>query len=508
MTGVTELSEIAGYRVVRRLRSGHRADVHLGYALAIDAAGKAGESTSVELTVFRPEIDLDSIDTEVAAMCAVPTGVAPRLHDVVSVADGRVCLVTERVSGPSLAHLVQQRGSIRAGEAVTIAATVVVALGRLHDAGFAHGSLSLAAIRFDESGRPLLYDLAGLRRLPAQGTPSTAPERLASIRADYERMATLVSELLQAVDPASVSGGVREEFSAWIRERLNARPFLPFAADLERRIFAMARPLAVRLTSRSAGSPNTGVPARVIAPARWPVSVESGGTGSETAAEEGKNPSGGGFLNLFPAPSEMVNTMEAVLEARPVAAFVSRARRLFDGRRRPLAVAACLSIAMIVVALTFIPPGDARDAVDGRTGRGKDEEDGRDTGLAGSPRRADYSIAVNADDPIAAATALVERRVECFASSSVICLDDAVESGSPLAAADSAAIRRAQQNDTHAVPETIGLSEATVVERNGNAALVAATRQGQSVSGANDEPAPLLMIKGEAGWRLREIFGP
>lgn len=74
-------------------------------------------------------------------------------------------------------------------------------------------------------------------------------------------------------------------------------------------------------------------------------------------------------------------------------------------------------------------------------------------------------------------------------------------------AADSYAVRQAQ-----AVPEsrqpgvsgrTTGLG-ATVQERTGNAALV--VFGDPTDAGINAQPASALVIKGEAGWRLRELF--
>ena len=108
------------------------------------------------------------------------------------------------------------------------------------------------------------------------------------------------------------------------------------------------------------------------------------------------------------------------------------------------------------------------------------------------------------DDPAAAVLELLRRREECLAETSVLCLDGVDQPGSVLMAADGYRIRQLQ-TEPSAAPSAgppAGPVTADVRERTGNAALVVLS----GGAGVNAQPASALMIKGEAGWRLRELF--
>ena len=98
-----------------------------------------------------------------------------------------------------------------------------------------------------------------------------------------------------------------------------------------------------------------------------------------------------------------------------------------------------------------------------------------------------------------AARTLLERRAECFETLDLACLESVVQPGSAIEASDrlalSAAREGAQAESTRFDPATV-----EVIAEMGAAVLVrAATEPGR-------EPASLLMVRGEAGWRLREVF--
>ena len=105
-----------------------------------------------------------------------------------------------------------------------------------------------------------------------------------------------------------------------------------------------------------------------------------------------------------------------------------------------------------------------------------------------------------------AAIELLAVREGCFRESSLLCLDGVDDLGSPIADADAAGIRRAQQSGTAELPAAYEPTSITLVEQNGGAALLSAHSIGDAAGGVNTKPASLLMIRSEAGWRLREIF--
>jgi hypothetical protein len=129
-----------------------------------------------------------------------------------------------------------------------------------------------------------------------------------------------------------------------------------------------------------------------------------------------------------------------------------------------------------------------------------------DSGRPDAPEpRAEPSV-LTADDPAAAVVELLRRRRACMAAESVLCLDGVDQPGSVAMAADGYLIRQLPTGPAEAAareePETP--VTATVQEHTGNSALVV-LGEGPA-DGVNAQPASALVIKGEAGWRLRELF--
>jgi len=107
---------------------------------------------------------------------------------------------------------------------------------------------------------------------------------------------------------------------------------------------------------------------------------------------------------------------------------------------------------------------------------------------------------VMGDDPIAAAVVLLELRDRCFRELSVICLDDVAQQGSSALATDQAAVRDAQNGAELPPPLTAGAERLSIVEQAGDAVLL------EWDTPAQNEPASLLLMKGEAGWRIRDYL--
>ena len=104
------------------------------------------------------------------------------------------------------------------------------------------------------------------------------------------------------------------------------------------------------------------------------------------------------------------------------------------------------------------------------------------------------------DDPIAAAVTLLEARARCFTEISVICLDDVDQQGSGALSSDQSAMRDAQNGAEVLAPFLAGADELALVEQVGDAVLLEWIEPGEN------EPASLLLMKGEAGWRIRDYL--
>ena len=85
-------------------------------------------------------------------------------HGAIALADGQLALVLDRVTGGSLAQLLDQRGNLSPGETVTTIAPLFGALAALHAADVEHGDLAPRSILFSADGRPLINDV-GVARL-------------------------------------------------------------------------------------------------------------------------------------------------------------------------------------------------------------------------------------------------------------------------------------------------------------------------------------------------------
>jgi hypothetical protein len=160
--------------------------------------------------------------------------------------------------------------------------------------------------------------------------------------------------------------------------------------------------------------------------------------------------------------------------------------------------------------LTLVPPATADD-VPGRTDDPGAADGESATGqvvsepLDDEPGNAEADEAVGSpdiagDDAAAAARSLLELRAACFATLDLECLETVVQPGSAIESADRAKMLAARDGDA---PPDDGFDLATVqvTAEMGDAVLIGVTR-----ATPEREPASLLVVRGEAGWRLREIF--
>ena len=131
--------------------------------------------------------------------------------------------------------------------------------------------------------------------------------------------------------------------------------------------------------------------------------------------------------------------------------------------------------------------------------------------------------AVMGDEPVEALVALLEVRQRCIRDLSVLCLDAVNQAGSTAMADDVALVRSLQtdegQAETAAPDARLDPSTAELVERLGDSALirlaagahiegVTATDDATETDEAETPTASLLLMKGEAGWRIRSYLMP
>ncbi|GAA2458904.1 hypothetical protein [Agromyces soli] len=498
---------LGGYRLLRRIGAGARAQVFLvrpEFAASPDAglAGPEPVEQAMALRVYDEQVDQGTVTIELEALDALGGGTLPAISDVFT--SGRtVCLVVEAVTGRRLSNLLDER-RLAPGEAVTVLAPIAAAVRELARCGFAHPQLSAADVRFDAAGRPRITGLGQLQRLGPASAERTALERRA-----HEALVGLVELVAGATHPAPPLQRVVE----LARARLSARPFESFALDVEHALFqvATAVPVIGAGEDRPARAPVRRPPLHgngTLEPVHEPPSSSTSASAERVRSkprarerDEAGDRSGG--------LGELLAAETPVLELLRTGRWRSWLGDRLARRRSTIVVGALVAAAASVLLLTLVPPergesvergpgspfGAAEDAPSPVPTTSTPEEDRAEAGA--EPLEADAAPLDEPDALVAAAAELLADRASCLAAADRQCLGQVVQPGSALERSDLAEL--AGERPVEQVP--YDLDAVVVVGTMGGAVLLEVP-----VTGAEREPASLLMIRSEAGWRLREIF--
>ncbi|WP_108251595.1 protein kinase domain-containing protein [Planctomonas deserti] len=517
--GEDDARTIGGYRVLRLLGRGSRADVYLGRlptwpepaarrseadeGLAQGADERRhtyGLPVEVALKVFRSEASAESIDREFATLSAAPSRHVVRLLDVARVADGPVCLVLARCDGGSLPALLERRRSITAGEAVTVLAPILEALACMHRAGFTHGALRLPSVLFDGSGAPVVVGWGhGVSLRDDRGRPPGL-ERLAATPAvaeDLRRFAAVADAVL-----AQVEGGSR--LAATVRE-LTARPDSDTEGRLSDALFDFAEPLPVQFVPPDRSGSGVGPSSRVSRPPSRP------GSGSQATGRHRRTPG---------APTE--GAAPAVLERIRVAVRSVRRRVWLAAGLAVMAAVLAATLSLLSGGPPAVPSGAPAPGGTAAAGPLPAEPPRRSTPGPMSPTTppsqeemdtAALESAIAGEDPVVAASALLRLRAECLRVRSAACLRGVDQPGSVALAADLAELERLDrpgagaETDLQTSTDAAEPADAPVlVERLGGTAIVSVPASSLGDSTPDTPPASLLLIRSEAGWRIRDVL--
>ncbi len=472
---------LAGYRLLRKLGTGERATVYLavpgdedrGDPAVRDGVAAAGQSFAVK--VFRPAVSLESIGGEIEALCRSSSPHCVRLVDLASGADGRPVIVLSRASQGSLATLLRKRNSLELGEAITILAPVVAAVSALHAAGVAHGAISATTVHFGRAGEPVLLGF-GHASLFEQGAPVVVDSVPAAIH-DRQRL-LLLGELVLT----SVREGERSQELFALRQWMaGATIGADFGAELEERLFdlAAAQPILFG-RAEEAEAVRSPLPGRLLAPSGTAEVMRTTASGSGPArrrASQGEPKLRDGLLGTEPL---------AVLRRS-----LGDLWRSMRAVRRPLWVLAAVVALGLGAALVLIPRDVDPPAADVTP-------TGNRSAAATQP-----AIAPEAD-PLTALMLLLDERQRCFRDLSLLCLEAVDHPGSSLLVDDRAiidAIRAGAEVPGAGASidvDAAAARDARLVQRLGDSALIGLR--------AKNDPASVLMIETEAGWRLREFL--
>jgi len=439
---------VGGYPLLRKLGEGERAEVFL-----------APDNLAVK--VYRPSTTFASVDEELACLSRAEHAHVLRVHDVAT-----HCLVLERLELGSLGHLLAARRSIALGEALTILAPLGAAVDALHASGVVHSGIRSSSVLFRSSGAPVLACFGRASTAEAGRTlAALAADPL--VLADRDAFARLARSVLERVPFDRRVRAIDE----WLQEQARAAFPDPIGQDLADRLFDLIDPEPVRFVTDDDAP---GIPARVVAPAQAVAASVSASVSAE------REPAVARGLGL---PS----WVGEALESSPLAHLRSH----LTGVRRPVWIALA-AVAVALAAAVLLVPDDPVAA----------PQPAAPDPAASPTIDAPDATPVGTDDPLDAVPLLLATREGCVRDLSILCLDAVDQQGSAAFAADVALIDAITNGTELTMEPVIDAPGVKLVERLGDSAIVSLG------AGAEKQPASLLLMKGEAGWRIRGYLMP
>ena len=459
---------LAGYRLVRKLGDGARSEVYLG------SSGANPVEPSVAVKLFRPNTDADSITRELSVLSHDLPAHCARLLDVAQAPDGRPLFVLSRVDRGSIARLLHIRGSITVGESVTLVAPLAQMLSDLHGRGIAHGAIGPRTVHLSQQGEPVLIGFGHATQFPATASDAVR-ETIAAVSTDRTGLAHLATLVLRSVEDAPGPDHL-QELVDWIEQSTSLDTF---PAELAERLFDLADPVPIDFSTDRSGPAERNGERSAIRPTRAglvPTTAVPGTVAGSTVAVSARTP------GRWNARADVFLGESPLEQLRP---RLSRAVAAIP--RRVWFVAAGVTLA--VVAFFVLAP-DYREGEEGGPSRGNAD--------AGTDTSGSRAMVADTDDPIEATIAILDARSRCIEERSVLCLESVDHAGSSAMQDDRDLIAE-HLNGTAVSPMVQYLPEDfRLVERLGDAALVAV--------GPQSQPASALIIRTEAGWRLRELL--
>lgn len=425
----------------------------------------------------------------------------PRVLDV-GVDDNADPVVVIDFCGDAVASVLAAGVRLEAGELVTLAAPILAALFGLHDRGFAHGAVSCASIAVGANGRPLLLGCEAAIPIGVDGDRRDRDRRAGE---DIRAFADLVDDLAEAV--TDVDGRDRARRAA---DAFRSAADAPFSAAersaAEVRLFEIAEPRPLTLVTRPvlADEDRTFGAARILTRApgerrRDRSRAREGGTDRRAVAT--LRQAVGGRVHRF---------VDAGVDR--VGLFWGRA----SGRRRRILAAGASGAALALVLVLVIPTGDTTE---GRTATAHasgtamrsptalasastpsldstPSPDPSPSREAGGRKTSDADPRAD-DDAVAGTRAAVDVITACLVESVEGCWDEAFEPHSEILSRVTADPSVALPSALHRPSEGLEITER---EDFGDARLVALTPTDETT------PASVLVVRTEAGWRIREVF--
>ena len=196
----------------------------------------------------------------------------------------------------------------------------------------------------------------------------------------------------------------------------------------------------------------------------------------------------------------------------PLAKLGSRIVAVLAPVRTPIWIAGGAGLGALVVALTVIPAAHSETATEPFASATPSvtriaKASGSAADIAPSKRAATDSGAASAiegEDPIAAARALLAARTQCFIAQSLTCFTTVDQAGSAVIEADRDLVRRLNKGVPLPAEATLDGFTPRLIQQLGDSAIIQlVAADGGAITEKN--PAPLLLVRNEAGWRIRDL---
>jgi eukaryotic-like serine/threonine-protein kinase len=464
--------EIGGYRLVRRLAASAHTVTWLAHG-----------DESVVLRVFRPAASDARIDAEICARERLSGTHVPRLIDIATDSDGRPVPVVTSVLGPALDELLPGEGAvIRLGHLTTILAPLARLLEEAHDHGVVLGRLDARSVRIDSSGTPVLVSLGDARVAPV--LPERLRPRDPAIMQDRRRLIELAGTL------AGFLGEPERLRAQQAIESASARP-----GELELALFDLAAPVPLGSLTAPQVAVSVGAP--------------SSGLAGSSSASEGPIARLGHAVGLAPSLLDPIDdAREGFLRgvrgfARTVSTRVSHSRP-----RRAIVITGIAGIAAMVLALGLLsaqtsgePEREPEQAAASSSSPGEalgskptQRPVTEQRPLASTLPETVTHPALEQWGPLVAE--LIDRWAECERAASEECVALVTHEGS--AAADQLRARGIATGPSSPWASASG-REVLVTDQLGSAVIAEVLHAGRRT-------ASLLVMRGEAGWRLRAVM--
>lgn len=486
---------LAGYRVLRAASERHGGR---GFHAARD--DPSGTRIPATIVVFDGDGGEDRAMRLIERSEILAGESIPRVLDVCLGPEGQPSVVLDSCGDP-LSSIMSAGARLRAGEVVTIAAPILTALSSIHDRGFVHGSVSAASIAIGSDGRPVLL---GCERSTDLRPLESRSERARAAGDDLRAFADLIVELGDAVVDTDARRRVQRA-----AETIRVGADTPFSSSVrseaEVRLFEIAdsAPLSFLTDDQLVTDSRLDRAARAFAPTDTRRRRDRGRPGRSAIRS--------GVAIAVRSVADQV-ARRVPLRVSETAAVLARRWRA-GGRPKRVAVAALSGLSAAIALLILIPSGETVSgepraetgsigAAAPSAGTDSTRPASRDAVGSSAPSIApgDASAGgtqIDAEDAVAGMRAALDVLSRCAIERVAACWDDVFEPGSALLATT---VDRGADDLPAALAVPVEGLDIEQREDFGDARLITIRPRDET------KPASVLIVRTEAGWRIREVF--